>query len=159
MTAYRQQALAVANALTGAPSCPRDLRPLAPDAAKILQGNVYGWFEPIERGLYGLTSSGRFALVKWSPMVPSRTTLFSAPAPPAKIRLAMAGECGLGFAEIEPPAPIFTLKDDHLAIMDRLNVRARNGRQQGEGGSAVGHRSPEPGEAKPVFSSLRGLPF
>jgi hypothetical protein len=71
MTAYRQQALAVANALAGAPSRPRDLRTLAPDAAKILQGNVYGWFERIERGLYGLTSSGRVALVNWSTMVPS----------------------------------------------------------------------------------------
>ncbi len=61
MTAYRQQALAVANALAGTPSRPRDLRMLAPDAAKILQGNVYGWFERIERGLYRLTSSGRTA--------------------------------------------------------------------------------------------------
>jgi hypothetical protein len=39
---------------------------LAPDAAKIVQGNVYGWFERIERGLYGLTSSGRVALVTWA---------------------------------------------------------------------------------------------
>ena len=68
-------------------------------------------------------------------------------------------QCGLGFAEIEPAAPILALKDDHLAIMDRRNVRARSRGQQGEGGSAVGHRSPEPGEAKPVFSSLRELPF
>ncbi len=66
MTAYRQQALVVANALAGAPSCPRDLRMLAPDAAKILQGNVYGWFERIERGLYRLTSSGHAALVTWA---------------------------------------------------------------------------------------------
>ncbi len=66
MTAYRQQALAVANALAGAPRRPRDLRIPAPDAAKILQGNVYGWFERIERGLYGLTSSGRVALVTWA---------------------------------------------------------------------------------------------
>jgi hypothetical protein len=35
MTAYRQQALAVANALATTPSRPRDLRILAPDAAKI----------------------------------------------------------------------------------------------------------------------------
>ncbi len=55
MTAYRQQALAVAAALAGAPGRPRDLRTMAPDAAKILQGNVYGWFERIERGRYGLT--------------------------------------------------------------------------------------------------------
>ena len=55
-------ALAVAHAL---PST-RDLRILAPDAAKILQGNVYGWFERIERGFGGLTSSGRVALVTWA---------------------------------------------------------------------------------------------
>jgi len=65
MTAYRQQALAIAHALAGMPGRPRDLRAFAPDAAKILQGNVYGWFERIERGLYSLTSSGRTALVTW----------------------------------------------------------------------------------------------
>ena len=37
MTAYRQQALVVANALASTPSRPRDLRILAPDAAKIVQ--------------------------------------------------------------------------------------------------------------------------
>jgi hypothetical protein len=72
MTAYRQRALAVANALAGKPSRPRDLRILAPDAANILQGNVYGWFERIERGLYGLTSSGRVALVTWAGRFPPR---------------------------------------------------------------------------------------
>ena len=77
MTAYRQQALAVANALAGAPSRPRELRIFAADAAKILQGNVYGWFERIQRGLYGLTSSGRVALVTWSTTFPPRTTLFT----------------------------------------------------------------------------------
>jgi hypothetical protein len=66
MTAYRQQALVVANALAAAPSRPRHLRMLAPDAGKILQGNVYGWFERIERGLYRLTSSGHAALVTWA---------------------------------------------------------------------------------------------
>jgi hypothetical protein len=63
MTAYRQQARVVADALAGMPSRPRDVRVLAPDAAKIVQGNAYGWFERIERGPYGLTSSGRVALV------------------------------------------------------------------------------------------------
>jgi len=72
MTAYRQQALAVASALAGKPSRPRDLRPLAPDSAKILQGNVYGWFERIERGVYGLTASGRGALDKWADQVSGR---------------------------------------------------------------------------------------
>jgi hypothetical protein len=73
MTAYRQQALVVAGALAFAPGRPRDLRVLAPDAAKIVQGNVYGWFERIERGLYGLSSSGREALVKWGRSVPIET--------------------------------------------------------------------------------------
>jgi hypothetical protein len=71
MTAYRQQALVVAIALADTPSRPRDLRILAPDAAKIVQGNVYGWFERIERGLYGLTLSGRVALVTWADHVPA----------------------------------------------------------------------------------------
>jgi hypothetical protein len=66
MTAYRQQALAVAHALAGTTCRPRDLRTFASDAAKILHGNVYGWFERIERGLYGLTSSGRAALITWA---------------------------------------------------------------------------------------------
>ena len=66
MTAYRQQALVVANAIASKPSRPRDLRILAPDAAKILRGNVYGWFERIERGLYGLTASGHASLVTWA---------------------------------------------------------------------------------------------
>ena len=74
MTAYRQQALAVANALAGTSRRPRDLRILAPDAAKILQGNVYGWFERIERGRYGLTSSGRVALVTWADHISSKAS-------------------------------------------------------------------------------------
>lgn len=77
MTAYRQQALIVAAALAEAPRRPRDLKSLAPDAAKILQANVYGWFERIERGLYGLTPPGRAALVTWAdPSIPA-----ASPAP------------------------------------------------------------------------------
>ncbi|SHG83496.1 hypothetical protein SAMN02745157_4892 [Kaistia soli DSM 19436] len=65
MTAYRQQALTIADALAANSASPRQLKPIAPDAAKILQTNVYGWFERIERGLYGLTGAGRAALVTW----------------------------------------------------------------------------------------------
>ncbi|MGE0117074.1 MAG: DUF2161 family putative PD-(D/E)XK-type phosphodiesterase [Dongiaceae bacterium] len=71
MTAYRQQALAVAAALaadtaTGAGARrPRDLKAVAPDAPKILLHNVYGWFVRVERGVYGLTEAGRAALVRW----------------------------------------------------------------------------------------------
>lgn len=65
LTAYRQQALLVAHALAAAPARPRDLKPVTPDAAKILQANVYGWFERVERGVYALTESGRAALALW----------------------------------------------------------------------------------------------
>ena len=65
MTAYRQQALALAAALASQPGRPRDLKANAPDAAKILLNDVYGWFARIERGVYALTDSGRAALTRW----------------------------------------------------------------------------------------------
>jgi len=65
MTAYRQQALSCAAAMTETPRRPRDLKNEMPDAAKILRDNVYGWFERIDRGLYGLTQAGRAALQTW----------------------------------------------------------------------------------------------
>ncbi len=65
MTAYRQQALSCAAAMTANPRRPRDLKTAMPDAAKILRDNVYGWFERVDRGLYGLTDVGRAALLKW----------------------------------------------------------------------------------------------
>ncbi|WP_043622922.1 DUF2161 domain-containing phosphodiesterase [Ensifer sp. ZNC0028] len=68
MTAYRQQALACAAALQAGQQRPRDLRPVAPDAAKILLSNVYGWFEKIDRGLYALSEQGAEALRRWPPL-------------------------------------------------------------------------------------------
>lgn len=65
MTAYRQQALACAASLAGGPKRPRDLRPMAPDAGKILLSNVYGWFARADRGIYTLTGAGRAALARW----------------------------------------------------------------------------------------------
>jgi len=65
MTAYRQQALICAAALAAGPLRPRDLRARAPDAAKILLGNVYGWFDRPGRGLYALNEAGRAALRQW----------------------------------------------------------------------------------------------
>lgn len=65
MTAYRQQALDVARALRDAPRRPRDIRPIAPDAGKILLRNVYGWFARVTPGLYGLTQEGHAAIVQW----------------------------------------------------------------------------------------------
>jgi hypothetical protein len=65
MTAYRQQALACASALASGSQRVRDLRQSVPNAPKILQGNVYGWFVREERGIYALTEAGRGALERW----------------------------------------------------------------------------------------------
>ena len=62
MTAYRQRALACAALLRAGPGRPRDLRPAAPDAARILHRNVYGWFDRVERGVYRLSSTGEVAV-------------------------------------------------------------------------------------------------
>jgi hypothetical protein len=70
MTAYRQQALACAAALQNGPLRPRELKEVVPTAASILRGNVYGWFERIDRGVYGLTAAGGEALMRW-PQSPS----------------------------------------------------------------------------------------
>jgi len=72
MTAYRQQALACAAALALKPARPRDLKPSAPDAGKILLGNVYGWFVRVERGVYALSEGGKAALVRWASHLPAR---------------------------------------------------------------------------------------
>jgi hypothetical protein len=65
MTAYRQQALACAAALAERPLRPRDLKPTVPNAGQILLHNYYGWFERIEKGLYGISEPGRQALLHW----------------------------------------------------------------------------------------------
>jgi len=70
MTAYRQQALDCAAILSVGPSPVRVLRTAIPDAGKILLSNVYGWFERLERGVYGLTDVGREALERWPPPDP-----------------------------------------------------------------------------------------
>lgn len=65
MTAYRQQALGCAALLSAGPLRVRDVRVGVPDAGKILLSNVYGWFERLEKGVYGLTDAGREALIRW----------------------------------------------------------------------------------------------
>lgn len=59
MTAYRQQALICAEALFNGPLRPRDIKPMAPDAGRILLSNVYGWFHRVSNGVYELTETGR----------------------------------------------------------------------------------------------------
>jgi hypothetical protein len=65
MTAYRQQALRCAGLLaTNGPMKVAVLRAAAdaPKAAAILRADHYGWFERVERGIYGLTPKGRAGL-------------------------------------------------------------------------------------------------
>lgn len=82
MTAYRQEALACAAAMMAEPQRPRDLKRTWPDAPKILQRNVYGWFERADRGVYALTEAGRAALLRWPPPVPSPACEGASAAPP-----------------------------------------------------------------------------
>jgi hypothetical protein len=62
MTAYRQQALACAAAMAEGPLRPRDLKTITPTAGQILRNNYYGWFEKIDKGVYGLSAAGHGAL-------------------------------------------------------------------------------------------------
>ena len=64
MTAYRQEALRCARLLEAGPMAIRVMRPLAdvPHAGAILRGDVYGWFERVERGTYALTPKGLAAV-------------------------------------------------------------------------------------------------
>lgn len=67
MTAYRQEALRCATLLSDAGEM--TLAALraggAPAAAKILQRDVYGWFERRGRGTYALSEGGRAGLVRF----------------------------------------------------------------------------------------------
>jgi hypothetical protein len=64
MTAYRQEAVRIAEALREGPATVAALRRAAeaPNAGPILRRDVYGWFERVERGTYRLRDGGRIAL-------------------------------------------------------------------------------------------------
>lgn len=72
ITAYRQDALRIAAYIsvegTVKPSVARDTLGV-PKAASILQSDHYGWFERIERGIYGLRPHGVKALDTYSDVV------------------------------------------------------------------------------------------
>lgn len=73
VTAYRQDALRCARALAVyGPMRVAALKVVAdvPATARILQNNVYGWFERIERGIYGLTPAGGQALSRFAEAIP-----------------------------------------------------------------------------------------
>jgi len=70
VTAYRQEALRCARLLKD--NGPMRVAALrrdgdAPNAAGILQRNVYGWFERVSRGVYGLTAEGMVGLERFAP--------------------------------------------------------------------------------------------
>ena len=60
MTAYRQEAIRCALLLGPGPMSLRAMRVAAdvPNAGRIVRDNVYGWFERVDRGIYGLTARG-----------------------------------------------------------------------------------------------------
>ncbi len=64
VTAYRQAALRLALYLNAGPASPKALAQATgvTGAAAILQRNVYGWFERVDRGVYQVTDAGRRAL-------------------------------------------------------------------------------------------------
>ena len=64
MTAYRQEALRLADALRDGPATVAALRVAAeaPHAQQILARDVYGWFERVRRGSYRLREEGLAAL-------------------------------------------------------------------------------------------------
>jgi hypothetical protein len=37
---------------------PRDLKTITPKAGQMLRDNYYGWFEKIDKGVYGLSADG-----------------------------------------------------------------------------------------------------
>ena len=69
VTGYRQDALKCAAYL--ATTGPEKGAVLAratgvPKATSIMRNNVYGWFEKLEKGIYGLTPQGRQGLEDWA---------------------------------------------------------------------------------------------
>lgn len=72
ITAYRETAIHIACLLDArGPMSPRELRAegTGPKTTSILYSNVYGWFERIDRGMYGLTASGRRDLESYPELV------------------------------------------------------------------------------------------
>lgn len=72
VTAYRESALHVARCLKDQGlSSPAELKERSgvDKAPSMVQKNVYGWFQRVERGLYGLSAVGEEALEKYADVV------------------------------------------------------------------------------------------
>lgn len=123
MTAYRERSLALALALAeGGPRAPAALRSGKGDrkTAVLLRRNVYGWFECVGRGLYGLSESGR-----------SAGASFAAEHPDLAARLRGAGADGPNSAEPSPPAApdlpaAADLPTGDAAATTKVKARARS---------------------------------
>lgn len=90
VTAYRERSLRALQLLSmEGPMAPRELKAKLFDAriGSLLRDNVYGWFERVEHGVYGLTDAGREALAAYADLLPKLNPLMPAgaqTAPPAK---------------------------------------------------------------------------
>jgi hypothetical protein len=51
-----------------------------------LRGNVYGWFVPVERGVYTLAESGRAALLRWPQPAPPTQSINEGSGPEERAR-------------------------------------------------------------------------
>lgn len=73
VTTYRENAIFIACVLERlGPLTPKKLRSLGTDEKKttaILSENHYGWFQRIERGVYGITDKGRRSLEEYTELV------------------------------------------------------------------------------------------
>lgn len=72
LTAYREQAIYIACCLDMyGPLSPAQLRELGagPKAQSIVRRNVYGWFERVRVGVYGLKTEGQEALAAYADLV------------------------------------------------------------------------------------------
>ena len=76
MTAYRQGALLCAHHLRDGPLKLADVREgtHVTEASRLIQRNVYGWFDKVDRGVYALSPKGREALVECADMIELLTT-------------------------------------------------------------------------------------
>jgi hypothetical protein len=72
VTAYRENALQIACFLDAmGPMTPKELRGLGtgPKTQSILYSDFYGWFERVDRGVYGLKPAGREELKEYAEVV------------------------------------------------------------------------------------------
>lgn len=67
ITSYREEAIKIAYYLSKEPMRVKDIKILTKNdkCSSILQKNFYGWFERIERGIYGITDIGKEDLKKY----------------------------------------------------------------------------------------------